>query len=163
MTERTGGSPEYLTLLSTIRWPEATPPTWRYLDQRWRHLTIKQSQYNLKELARVAFALVAHETNSTLDYILEAAARQHVGKNAGYAGADQPDPWANFRLSTAFAITPFEGVLVRMSDKYIRTVNLRRDPSNERIGEPLVDTLFDLGAYALIAVCLQVEELADVA
>ena len=44
--------------------------------------------------------------------------------------------------------------MVRLSDKFIRAGNLMRDPSNEQVGEALRDTLRDLSAYALIAVCL---------
>jgi hypothetical protein len=82
----------------------------------------------------------------------------HVNKNAGYAGAGNTDPWANFRMSEAFGVAPFLGVLTRMSDKYIRITNLVKDPTNERVGESLDDTLMDLAAYALIAICLRREQ-----
>lgn len=82
----------------------------------------------------------------------------HKRKNAGYAGADNPDPWANFRQSDNFGVDPLRGVLVRMSDKYIRVSNLLRDPSNDQVGESLKDTLMDLSAYALIAICLLEEQ-----
>jgi hypothetical protein len=29
----------------------------------------------------------------------------HQAKNAGYAGADNPDTWANFRMSEAFGVS----------------------------------------------------------
>jgi hypothetical protein len=90
--------------------------------------------------------------------LLDEAWDLHVRKNAGYAGADNPDPWANFRMSEAFGVSALDGCLVRMSDKYIRVTNLRRDPTNEQIGEALRDTLRDLAAYALIAVCLLDEQ-----
>jgi hypothetical protein len=83
----------------------------------------------------------------------------HQAKNAGYAGADNPDTWANFRMSEAFGVSALDGCLVRLSDKYIRVTNLRRDPRNEQVGESLKDTLKDLAAYAKIAVCLLEEEL----
>jgi hypothetical protein len=85
----------------------------------------------------------------------------HIAKNAGYAGADNSDPWANFRMSEAFGVSPVLGVLVRMSDKYIRITNLIKDESNERVGESIKDTLKDLSAYALIAVCLIEESDGD--
>lgn len=78
----------------------------------------------------------------------------HIRKNAGYAGADNQDAWANFRMSQAFGVSPFLGCLVRMSDKYIRVTNLLKNPDNEQVGENLKDTLMDLAAYALIAICL---------
>jgi hypothetical protein len=82
----------------------------------------------------------------------------HMNKNAGYAGADNPDPWANFRMSEAFGVSALDGCLVRMSDKYIRVTNLRRDATNDRVNESIIDTLRDLSAYALIAICLMEEE-----
>lgn len=78
----------------------------------------------------------------------------HVRKNAGYAGADNPDPWANFRLCETFGVSAFEGCMVRLSDKYARATSLMRDMANEQVGESLRDTLRDLAAYANIAVCL---------
>lgn len=90
--------------------------------------------------------------------LLDDAWALHEAKNAGYAGEDNPDPWANFRMSEAFGISALDGCLVRMSDKYIRVTNLRRHPSNDKVNESIRDTLLDLSAYALIAVCLMDEE-----
>lgn len=85
----------------------------------------------------------------------------HVRKNAGYAGADNPDPWANFRMCEAFGITAFQGCMVRMSDKYIRVTNLMRDAANDQVGESIIDTLRDLAAYALIGVVLLNEQATE--
>lgn len=85
--------------------------------------------------------------------LLEEMRLLHIAKNAGYAG-DSPDRWANFRESEDFGIDAFRGVLVRMSDKWIRIKNLTKNPSNERVGERMQDTLMDLASYALIAVCI---------
>lgn len=90
--------------------------------------------------------------------LLDDAKELHIRKNAGYSGADNPDPWANFRMAEAFGVSPFKGCLVRMSDKYIRVTNLVKNPDNEQVGESIKDTLKDLAAYALIAVCLLEEE-----
>lgn len=90
--------------------------------------------------------------------LLERMKVLHERKNAGYAGQDNPDPWANFRMSEAFGVSPFKGCLVRMSDKYIRVTNLVKNPSNEQVGENIKDTLMDLAAYALISICLLEEE-----
>lgn len=81
----------------------------------------------------------------------------HVRKNAGYAG-DSLDPWANFRMCETFGVSAFYGCLVRLSDKYIRVTNLVKNPINEQVGENIKDTLFDLAAYALIAICLLEEQ-----
>ena len=45
-----------------------------------------------------------------------------------------------------------------MSDKYIRIGNLRQNPGNDQVNESIRDTLTDLAAYALIAICLLDEE-----
>ena len=82
----------------------------------------------------------------------------HEKKNAGYSGKDNPDPWANFRMAEQFGVSAFQGCLVRMSDKYIRVTNLIKDPANDMVNENVKDTLFDLAAYALIAVCLLEEQ-----
>lgn len=82
----------------------------------------------------------------------------HIKKNAGYAGMDAEDPWANFRLAEGFGVSAFKGTLVRMSDKYIRVKNLVKNPKNEQVGESIKDTLIDLAAYSLIAVCLLEEK-----
>jgi hypothetical protein len=91
--------------------------------------------------------------------LLDEAWNLHVAKNAGYAGADNPDAWANFRMSEQFGVSALDGCLVRMSDKYIRVTNLRKNKDNERVGESLIDTLKDLAAYANIAICLLEEEM----
>lgn len=90
--------------------------------------------------------------------LLDEAKALHVAKSAGYAGRDNPDAWANLREAARFGVTPLQGCLVRMADKFVRVGNLMRDPANEQVGEALRDTLRDLSAYALIAVCLLDEE-----
>lgn len=90
--------------------------------------------------------------------LLEQMKELHIKKNAGYAGQDNPDPWANFRMSEAVGVSSFKGCLIRLSDKYIRVTNLVKNPSNEQVGESVKDTLFDLAAYALIAICLLEEQ-----
>lgn len=89
---------------------------------------------------------------------VEMMVRTHKAKAAGYAGQENPDQWANFREAEAWGITPLEGCLVRMGDKYRRIQNLRRNPDNDRVGESIKDTLRDLANYAIIAVCLILEE-----
>lgn len=90
--------------------------------------------------------------------LLEEAAELHRRKNAGYAGKDNPDPWANFRLAENFGVSAFRGCMVRLSDKFIRVGNLVKDSENEMVGESIVDTLRDLAAYSYIAICLYEEE-----
>lgn len=82
----------------------------------------------------------------------------HIRKNAGYSGQNNPDAWSNFREAEDFDVSAFKGCLIRLSDKYVRVKNLVKNPLNEQVGENIKDTLFDLAAYALIAVCLLEEQ-----
>jgi hypothetical protein len=152
------GSPAYLDLLADIGARPPFPVTWDDLSDAWYRVTQRPDRIELHYLASVAFNLIAVETQTTKLLVLSDASQLHLAKNAGYAGADNPDPWANFRLATSFGVSPFDGVLVRLSDKWSRIQSLRRNPSNDRIGESLLDTLRDLAAYALIAICIQQEE-----
>lgn len=81
-----------------------------------------------------------------------------INKNAGYAGKDNPDPYANFRLSEWFGIAPSKGVMIRMSDKFKRLSNLAKNPDNNKVGESMKDTLMDMAVYCLILICLLEEE-----
>lgn len=52
-------------------------------------------------------------------------------------------------------INPFEGVLIRMSDKWSRICNLYKlaqQGESEAVAETIIDTLRDLSAYALLAI-----------
>lgn len=89
--------------------------------------------------------------------LLEDMKKLHIAKNRGYSG-DSQDRWANFRLSETFGISAFLGVMVRMSDKWIRIGNLIKNPKNDQVGESIRDTLMDLASYALIAICIMDEE-----
>lgn len=95
------------------------------------------------------------------DYLkmLEDMADLHRRKAAGYSG--DKDTWANFREAIDWGTTPLQGCLIRMGDKYRRAQNLVRNPANDQVGEPIKDTLQDLAAYALIAICLLNEEERD--
>jgi hypothetical protein len=82
----------------------------------------------------------------------------HARKSAGYSGADNPDPWANFRRSEHVGVKASTGALIRLLDKVSRVETLMRSPDSEQVGESIEDTLIDLAAYALIVVCLRREE-----
>jgi hypothetical protein len=86
--------------------------------------------------------------------LLEKMKDLHIRKSAGYVGQNNPDAWANFRMSEGFGVSAFLGCLIRMSDKFIRIQNLVKNPKNDMVGESVRDTLFDLASYALIAICL---------
>lgn len=92
--------------------------------------------------------------------LLEDMADLHRRKSAGYSGADNPDPWANFRRSESIDVPAWKGALVRLLDKISRVESLVRNPDSDQVGEAIEDTLVDAAAYALIVVCLRREEAA---
>lgn len=91
-------------------------------------------------------------SDNTYLKLLDEMREMHIAKSAGYGKAD--DPWANFRLSRHFGVSPFIGCLIRMGDKFTRVQNLSTNPSLDKVGERITDTLLDLASYALIAICL---------
>ena len=157
-------SQRYIELLADAATRAAVPiqattaDLWKEFDSSWEYLA--EGNYDhapaLTYFATVSLALLSSLTGTPVPHLAARATELHVGKNAGYAGGHK-DPWANFRMATSFGVTPFDGVMVRLSDKYIRTQNLRRNPANEQVGESIADTLFDASAYALIARCIQEE------
>lgn len=79
----------------------------------------------------------------------------HIRKSAGYAGADNPDAWANFRACEEdLGIETLDGIATRMSDKWRRFCSLYRDRSNDQVGETILDTAKDFASYLLIFCCL---------
>lgn len=81
-----------------------------------------------------------------------------IRKNAGYAGADNPDAWANFRHAAGFGILPSTGALVRISDKFARLQSLTRNPDNDQVGESRKDSALDMAVYGIIYTCLLDDE-----
>jgi len=74
----------------------------------------------------------------------------HICKNAGYAGSDNPDPFANFRVCERLGIPAFLGALIRKMDKVERLIHILHNPNDELVGESVADTLLDDASYALI-------------
>lgn len=90
--------------------------------------------------------------------LLGELAAMHEQKNAGYAGRENEDPLANFRVSKRLGVPAWRGCLVRWSDKVERVFNLVADPENEQVGESLRDTLMDCAAYCLLTIILSSEQ-----
>jgi hypothetical protein len=130
------------------------------INRMWRIITNKDQAHlanQLTDLAGIAFELLAVMRDTSIAEVISEALSLHHRKNAGYAGHSN-DPWANFRLATLFGVTPSQGVLVRLSDKYSRLQSLQASANNDQVGESYNDTLADFAAYCLIAVCLLEEE-----
>jgi len=128
----------------------STEDIWEYFDQGWNNLSVMPEDRELDHIATTAFILVARLSGKAPVQVLADAMTLHANKNAGYAG-DNKDPWINFRYSTKFGVSPVQGVLIRLSDKYARTISLRKNPDNDKVGESLIDSVGDYGAYAIIA------------
>ena len=86
--------------------------------------------------------------------IFKDARKLHEDKCAGYAGRTATDPWINLRVCEKMGIAAWAGCMVRMGDKYSRITALINDPSNDKVGESILDNLIDLASYALMAICL---------
>ena len=74
----------------------------------------------------------------------------------GHDYAETTDPLSNLRMAKNLGISPLDGVLVRMSDKWSRLCQLRRGKSPKH--ESLRDTLIDNAVYSLLAVLLLDEQ-----
>jgi hypothetical protein len=149
-------SPQYLDRLYEIP-PSAYPiePIWR--DLIGAHRIGERPNMILLLLARSAFTIVAKSRGIQFRDQLMLLRDLHRDKNAGYAG-DNPDPWANFRECNAFGITTVDGVLARMCDKMARYRVISANVEHERVGESGMDTLLDLGSYAIILTCIVDEQ-----
>lgn len=152
-------SPRYIELLDDLIFDPEVSPTdliacWKELLPDFTRITAPSA---LSHIAEDALALAAVRIGTPWSQALRDAKALHIAKNAGYAGLSK-DPWANFRTSTSFGVTPYKGVLVRMGDKFIRFVNLQTNPALDQVDESITDTLRDLGAYALIARCIYEED-----
>lgn len=80
----------------------------------------------------------------------------HATKSAGYGR--EADPFRNFRRSTRLGIEPWRGALLRASDKVSRLDNWLE--TGRLAGEGVLDALYDLASYLIIASVLYREETA---
>lgn len=70
-------------------------------------------------------------------------------KNSDYATVD--DPFANFKACEIYGVSAEAGLIVRMSDKMMRTANLVIGHKIAAVeDEKVADTLSDLANYAMI-------------
>ena len=87
--------------------------------------------------------------------LLAEMADLHSRKNHDYAG--KGSPLRNFYKSKEMGISPFAGVLVRLSDKWSRLESFMRQGVLEVKGESVEDTLMDNAVYSLLAILLHRE------
>lgn len=88
--------------------------------------------------------------------LLAEMAELHSRKNHDYAGAGLP--LRNFHKCKQMGMSPFLGVMVRLSDKWSRLESFISQGKLEVKGESVEDTLMDNAVYSLIAILLLREE-----
>ena len=82
--------------------------------------------------------------------LLDQLRAMHLAKSADYGTAD--DIFANFHGSTAMGIPPWQGAVLRLTDKVFRIQSFIKNGTLKN--EPLMDSFLDLASYALIAAVL---------
>ena len=80
----------------------------------------------------------------------------HDKKNADYAGSE--DSLANLRMCEKMGMTPFMGVVVRLSDKFCRLMRFCKTKELAVKDEGIKDTLKDIVNYAIFAIIFLEEE-----
>lgn len=84
--------------------------------------------------------------------LLDQMAELHSRKNHDYAGTK--DPLKNLRASKRIGITPFQGVMVRLQDKWSRLEEFLNSGQLMVKSESVEDTLMDNAVYSLLAIIL---------
>jgi hypothetical protein len=91
----------------------------------------------------------------TFSSILDEMENIFEKKNSDYSGSDQDNPFRNFEASKELGIDPFQGIMVRCSDKWMRLTNLIRTENQSVVDESIEDTLMDLANYLVIALAVR--------
>lgn len=104
-----------------------------------------------------------HNSSSTKDLpghpmfyeLLDRMREIHAAKNQDYGAGD---PLGNFKASAdGLGISPFKGVLVRMSDKWSRIQSIVKRGTHMVKDETIEDTLLDLAVYSILAIVIKRE------
>lgn len=111
----------------------------------------------VQEMAQTS---AAHRGHPRFYELLREMERIHDDRNSDYA--NDADPLRNFKACQRFGLTPFQGILTRMSDKIERIYNLQQKRTEgappTTTGDRLVDSLMDLACYSLLGIVLLEEE-----
>jgi predicted nucleotide modification protein, DUF1599 family len=88
--------------------------------------------------------------------LLNEMRRIHNAKNADYGDGKQ---LGNFQEAEGFGVSAFQGVLIRISDKYsrIKSLSKKDNMAGEVRDESIEDTLIDLANYAILAIVVRRE------
>jgi hypothetical protein len=99
-----------------------------------------------------------HPTSQAYFDLLDQMKSLHASKSRDYGS--EHDPLANIRNGALFVgIEPWKGAMVRLSDKVTRLATFNR--TGTLTHEGVEDNLMDLASYALLALLLYREEIAD--
>ena len=85
-------------------------------------------------------------------WLMKRQAELLLQKGHDYSGTE--DSYANLRSSSALGISPWRGVLLRMSDKWSRLTNFAKQGELMVKDESVTDTLLDLANYSLLCLVL---------
>ena len=97
-----------------------------------------------------------YSTNPEFDVLLRKMGEIHDKKRKDYTSGD---PLGNFYEALRIGITPLQGIMVRIGDKYSRICNIVRNRGKHEVeDETLEDTLLDLANYCLLAILLHKRE-----
>lgn len=86
---------------------------------------------------------------TTFECVLEDMNELYERKNNDYCG-NPLNPYENFEFIEHADITAEDGLLTRMSDKFMRVLNLWHREDEAHVTESIDDTLMDLANYAVI-------------
>ncbi len=114
----------------------------------------KGNEEKKEPIKRVPFSeLTCFHGHPGFYMLLDQMANLHSRKNHDYAGSD--DPLKNFYECVDMDVTPFQGVMVRMSDKWSRIKSFMRQGILEVKDESIEDTLIDMAVYSLLAILIR--------
>ena len=98
------------------------------------------------------FSIKKYSTNPEFDKLLRKMGEIHDKKRADYTDSN---PLGNFYEALRIGITPLQGIMVRIGDKYSRICNIIKNKGKHEVkDETLEDTLLDLANYCLLAILI---------
>ena len=97
-----------------------------------------------------------YSKNPEFDALLKKMGEIHDKKRADYTDGD---PLGNFNEAWRVGVTPLQGIMVRIGDKYSRACNIIKNRGKHEVeDETLEDTLLDLANYCLLAILINRKE-----
>lgn len=98
--------------------------------------------------------MVRHPNSARFHELLKELGELHDRKQADYGKGD--DPFANVRASDEWGVSPWIGIMIRITDKVRRLQSFVRKGNLEN--ESVEDSLRDIAVYATIALVILEEE-----